>query len=1106
MAGDADFVHLHVHSEYSLLDGFNRIDPLTAEVAKRGSPAIALTDHGNLSGAMEFYQSARKAGVKPILGCEMYLSPGDATLREKEERSHLTLLAMNNAGWANLLRLVTWSNQHGFYSKPRVDRTRLAQWSEGIICLSGCMQGEISQHILGGREDKALETASFFREVYGDRFYIEIHQHGLPDQLRLNRGLKNVAQKMGRPLVAANDSHYLTKKDAYYQDVMLAIQLDKPLNDPQRMRFPCSEFYLKHAEEMRVSFGDELESALLTTREVAERCEVDLDLSGKPRFPVYPEATGSVLMAQLRERAESRLRKVIPAGEQEVARARLRYETEVIERTGFPDYFAIVADICDEADRRSIPRGPGRGSAAGSLFAYLLGITGVNPIKYNLLFERFLNPDRVSPPDIDLDFCPKRIGELFAWLAERYGTDRVARIGTFGTSGVKQAFKDSARVLGVSASLANEVSGKLTPDMEGESLPAEFASLIERDSRVAEAYSLSQHLTGLTRSVGIHAAGVVIFPESYTHLVPVRVADGQTVTQWHDETILGLGYLKMDMLSLDAVTVVDQAVKLIEARTGVRLDMMALPEDDPATGDIYAGGHAVGVFQAKDAIIHDFCRRLPVRTLTDFSVATALCRPGPMDLIPEFLERAHKAAATGERQGFHRCAPDLAQDTYGILVYQEQVMAAAQRLAGYTLGQADLLRRAMGKKKPEEMDAQRTTFVAGCAKTNNLSPEEANQIFDLLAKFAGYGFNASHAVAYSWISWQTAYLKAHYPEEFFAALLQSKTDVEKLGQILSDARQEGVMCHLPHLNKSQIGFSVQDKGIYFGLGHVKSVGEAATKIIADREANGLFISADDAFRRLAKAGLRDATVKTLIGCGAFDQWGERAALTSKFENHESTQDSLFGEDTFIPPVTPWSSRDKFAQEMESLGCALSNHPCMEYLGLRRKYKAWPIHRLGADQDDVSLLATLMVREKNKPTKRGGVYARITLQDETGTITVMCWDADKNLAGVKVGDTLLFKGKLKNGDFSVNRIETVKPEKPEALLFHVKELPDEEALKVFDRYQDTEGVPFGLLLHGAGKARRRMPGALALNYYAFNALLREPFLREVEMVSPARLDS
>jgi DNA polymerase-3 subunit alpha len=1092
MVGDADFIHLHVHSEYSLLDGFNRVDDLTAEVARRGSPAIALTDHGNLSGAMEFYQSARKAGIKPILGCEMYLSPGDATRREKETRSHLTLLAMNNAGWANLLRLVTWSNQHGFYSKPRVDRARLAQWSEGIICLSGCMQGEIAQHVLAGREEQACESAGFFSDVYGDRFYIEVHQHGLPDQLRLNRGLKVISEWVGRPMVAANDAHYLTKDDAYYQDVMLAIQTDKALNDPARMRFPCAEFYLKTAAEMTDSFGEDMEAVLRCTREIADRCELDLDMSGKPLFPVYPEETGAALMARLRSRAGARLQQVIPEEQRETALVRLQYETEVIERTGFPDYFAIVMDICEEADRRGIPRGPGRGSAAGSLFAYLLGITGVNPLKYNLLFERFLNPDRISPPDIDLDFCPQRINELFTWLGERYGADRVARIGTFGTLGVRQAFKDSARVLGISPSVANEVTSKLAPDMEDETLPADFDALIAREPRIAEAYSLSRHITGLTRSAGIHAAGVVIFPQSYDSLVPIRYVEGQAVTQWHDETILGLGYLKMDLLSLDAVTVVDEAVKMIEARTGVRLDMMALPEDDPATGDIYANGRAVGVFQAKDAIIHDFCRNLPVRTLSDFTVATALCRPGPMELIPEFLERAHQAAATGKRQGFHPAAPDLAVETYGILVYQEQVMAAAQRLAGYTLGQADLLRRAMGKKKPEEMDAQRITFVEGCAKTNQIGPDEANQIFDLLAKFANYGFNASHAVAYSWISWQTAYLKAHYPQEFFAALLQSKTDMGKLGQILSDARQEGVVCHLPDLNKSQVAFSV-------GADH---------KIVDERKRGGLFTGTDDAYRRLAKSEVRDAAVKSLISCGALDTCGERASLLSQFENHDANHASLFGEDTFSAPVTPWTSRDRFVQEMEYLGCALSDHPCMEYLGLRRKYKAWPIHRLGQAADgEVAVLATLMVRDKNKATKRGSFYARLTLQDETGTLTTMCWDVDRNLEGVQVGDTLLFHGQAKKGgDFSINRTQKIPPEKPEALLFHIKDLPDEKALEIFDRYLDSKGVPFGILLHDQGKAIRRMPGAIALNYYAFNALLRESFIREVVAVPLARLGS
>jgi DNA polymerase-3 subunit alpha len=1026
------FVHLHVHTEFSLLDGMIRCHELAGKAAELGMPAVAMTDHGNLFGAIEFYQACKKAGVKPILGCEIYLAPHSMAEKKdlvgRKRATHMTLLAETNEGWGNLTKLVTRGHLEGMYGgKPRVDRDVLRQYAKGLICLTGCISGPVNEWLLAGDELKARETMAEIVEMFGaENTYVEIHHHGLEPQRRVTPGLLALAREFGLKVVAANDVHFLRKEDHEAHDVMICIGTGKQVIDENRMRY-TTEAYFKTPQQMRELFAD-VPGVCDATLEIAERCnvEINLDASSSEKYPQFGTPDGSPREEYLMKVCQEGL--VRRYGQERAVEAeiqeRIRYEVDVINKMGFASYFLITADFIQWARDHGIPVGPGRGSAAGSLVAYAMGITNICPLQFGLLFERFLNPERVSPPDVDIDFCQSRRPEVIEYVRQKYGERAVSHIITYGTMGAKSVIRDVARVMGVSYNDADRIA-KMIEAKPGVTLKGEWESkadlreLIEASSTYRDLWDYALKLEGINRNVGIHAAGVVIGDQELDAHVPLtRGNEGEVVTQYDMGAITEVGLLKMDFLGLKNLTVIQEAEEHIRKHTpGFEVEKVAL--DDRKTFDILNRGETMGVFQLESGGMVETCRKYQIEKIDDIIDLLALYRPGAMQFIDQMIEvKKGRKKATYE----HPLLETVCGNTYGVMIYQEQVQNAAKLLAGYTLGGADLLRRAMGKKDPAKMAKERDNFVRGCAETNKIGEKLASQIFDKIEMFAGYGFNKSHSACYGHISYWTAWLKANHSVEFLSALLSNEIhNTEKIGVFVSECHRMGMEILPPDLNASQLRFAPEigpngKPGIRYGLAAIKNCGEGAmSAAVAEREANGPFVSLEDFSSRLDSKVVNRRILENLVKAGAFDWTGEtRAGMFARLEGVVASasslqrdkaqgQVSLFDAMDFTAPapvaaeaehVAEWSKDERLAQEKELLGFYVTGHPLDKFRGIvdSDRYR-----RLGlVDEIDVSNprerfpFAGMIRSVENKTTKMGKPFGVLKLEDFTGMSEILLW--------------------------------------------------------------------------------------------------------------------
>lgn len=1060
------FTHLHVHSQYSLLDGASKPEELLRRAMELDMDTIAITDHGNMYGAIDFYQTAERLtkeatkdgrpGIRVILGCEVYLAPGSRFDRvDKQPRYHLILLAENNEGYRNLSRLVSLGYLDGFYRKPRIDKEILRKYSEGLICLTACVQGEIPQAILSGGEEKARAVVQEYLEIFDrDHLFLELQNHDLPQEARVRRGLHKLAEEFGLRLVATNDLHYVRREDAGAQDVLLCIQTNKTVTDPDRMKFNNDWYYCKSYEEMQTLFPDD-EEALRNTHAIAERCHVDFTF-GKlllPEFPI-PEAYHGDADAYVRALCLDAIpRRYGPAldaagspSERQAldrkVRERLDYELGIIQTMGYAAYFLIVWDFIhycrshhDAAGNPDpIPVGPGRGSAAGSIVAYLLQITNIDPLDFDLLFERFLNPERVSMPDIDTDFCYKRRGEVLDYVIRKYGPDHVSLIVTFGTLQARAAVRDAGRALGIPLAKVDRVA-KAVPRTLGITLKEalttskELRTLCDTDEEVRHLLDIAKSVEGLPRNTGTHAAGVVIAPKPLIDLVPLQLDEGvqgegisqaRMITTQYDKTqVEELGLLKMDFLGLRTLTVLDDAVRFIRETTGEDVDLDHLPLEDKAVSDMLCAGDTQGVFQLESGGMTRLVMRLAPKTMKDLVPLVALYRPGPLDagMADKFIEgrRQHHAVAS-----LHPLLDPILADTYGVVLYQEQVMQTASILAGFSLGEADILRRAMGKKKVKDLIAMKTRFIEGARKLHQVPPEKSEEIFEILLKFAGYGFNKSHSVAYGLVAYQTAYLKAHWPAPFFAALLTSVIgDPVKMSWYIQVCRDRGIRVLPPDINASRSGFSVEDGAVRFGLTGIKSVGEGAVEeIVRVRQEGGPFRDILDFCSRVPYRQLNTRLVENLIKCGAMDSLGaHRSQLLAVYKQaldlgQQSQRDtlsgqfSLFGDAAFtevntltLPVLAEMPRSLLLKEEKELLGFYVTGHPLDGY---REALKGFtPLYQMGEEngpvQDGEFVRVAGLVADCNiRLTKKGDNMAILTLEDFTGRLSVLVFPKAYNL--------------------------------------------------------------------------------------------------------------
>src|SRR5271170_5246722 len=923
-ASGSNFVHLHLHTDYSLLDGACEIGELTAEAARRGMPAVAVTDHGNLFAAANFYNKATTHGVKPIIGCEVYVAPDNHKNRgaDAERSNHLVLLCENEEGYRNLIQLVSTGFLDGFYYKPRIDHDLLSKHSKGLIALSACLRGEVADAILSEKYEQARTNAYRLRDIFGKgNFFLEVQDQGLEVEKRVNRDLVQLSRETGIPLVATNDTHYLTRSDAHAQEVLMCIQTGKTMSDSQRMKFATDQFYFKTAEEMAQVFG-ELPYALERTLAIADRCNVKIQRVANP-FPEFKVPEGhtadSYFEKVAREGFQSRaavLERLSKEGHLRHSiveyERRLDDEIAMIQKMRFAGYFLIVWDFIHYARAQGVPVGPGRGSAAGSLVSYALQITDVDPLQYDLLFERFLNPERVSMPDIDIDFCMRRRGEVIDYVRKTYGEKSVAQIITFGTMAAKAVLKDAGRALDMPYGEVDKIAKMIPTTLNIELEDAlkqtpQLESLRKTDDRVKELVEVALRLEGLTRHASTHAAGVVISPQPLTEIVPLYKSNKDEITTQYDMNALErIGLLKMDFLGLTTLTVLDDAVRLIQQNRGVALDLPGLPLDDAPTYAIFASGNTTGIFQFESHGIRDSLKRYQPTRLEDLTALNAVYRPGPIQggMIADFIARKH-----GDKKVTYDLPEleELLSETWGVILYQEQVMQIANRLAGFSLGDADLLRRAMGKKKSEEMAAQREKFLTGC-QARKVPAKKASRIFDLMAEFAGYGFNKSHSCAYALLAYQTAWLKTHYPVEFMAAMLTSETgNTEKVVKFINEARSMGITVLPPDVNSSSLNFTPVGDSIRFGLTAIKNVGENTVKgILEARETLGRLGSFFQFCESIDTRLLNKRVLESLIRAGAMDGMGAHraqmiAAIDRAIERsqklqraRESGQHGLFG--------------------------------------------------------------------------------------------------------------------------------------------------------------------------------------------------------------------
>ena len=1052
-SGAANFVHLHLHTDYSLLDGACEIGELTAEAARRGMPAVAVTDHGNLFAAANFYHQATTHGVKPIIGCEVYVAPDSHKNRgaEAERSNHLVLLCENEEGYRNLIQLVSTGFLDGFYYKPRVDHDLLARHSKGLIALSACLRGEVADALLSEKYDQARANAYRLRDIFGKgNFFLEVQDQGIEVETRVNRDLVKLSRESGIPLVATNDCHYLTKSDAHAQEVLMCIQTGKTMSDSQRMKFATDQFYFKTAEEMAQVFR-ELPDAVARTVAIAERCNVKIQRVSNsfPEFKVPEgETTDSYFERVAREGFASRVPQLERLATQNQLRhslaeyeQRLSDEIRMIQKMRFAGYFLIVWDFIRYARAQGVPVGPGRGSAAGSLVSYALQITDVDPLQYDLLFERFLNPERISMPDIDIDFCMRRRGEVIDYVRKTYGEKNVAQIITFGTMAAKAVLKDAGRALdmpyGEVDKIAKMVPATLNIELEDAlKQTPQLESLRKTDERVKELVEVALRLEGLARHASTHAAGVVISPQPLTEIVPLYKSNKDEITTQYDMNALErIGLLKMDFLGLTTLTVLDDAVRLIQQNRGKTIDLATLPLEDAAVYALFSRGDTTGIFQFESHGMRDILKRYQPTRLEDLTALNALYRPGPIQggMIDDFIARKHgKKKVTYDLPELE----EILSETWGVILYQEQVMQIANRLAGFSLGDADLLRRAMGKKKPEEMAAQREKFLTGC-HARKVPAKKAEKIFDLMAEFAGYGFNKSHSCAYALLAYETAWLKTHYPVEFVAAMLTSETgNTEKVVKYINEARSMGITVLPPDVNSSDLNFTPVGENIRFGLAAIKNVGENTLKgILAAREALGKFTNFFEFCEAVDTRLLNKRVLESLVRSGALDGLGtHRAQMMAVIDRaieraqklqraKESGQHGLFGgaaaaaappTPEALPEVDPWPEHELLAAEYSTLGFFISGHPLDKYAGRLQDLKAIDLSTLeGRRNGEEIVVAGIIVQARPMRSRRGARWAILTLQDRTGVCEALVFpEAFQKLEPIlKAATPLLVKGRV-----------------------------------------------------------------------------------------------
>lgn len=1030
----SDFAHLHCHTEYSLLDGAIRLKDLCGRASEYGMTACAITDHGNMFGAAYFYLACKEHGIKPIFGCEVYTCQdhADHSPETGKIRNHLILLAENDEGYHNLIKIVSHAHLHGFYYKPRTDKKILAQYAQGLFCLSACIAGEIPHAILARNMDKAQKLAKEYQDIFKDHFYLELQHNGLEEQEIVNAGLLELADHLNLPLVATNDCHYLNREDAYAHEILLCIQTQTTMDDPERMRFQTDELYFKSAEEMAACFKH-VPQAIANTAEIASRCNVELDL-GHHYFPVYPLPDNTSLESEFRRLAKAGLEQRLARHpdrdriDPEVYRQRLDYEIKVIEEMGFPGYFLIVQEFINWAKDHGIPVGPGRGSAAGSLVAWAMRITNLDPLPYNLLFERFLNIERVSLPDIDVDFCERRRGEVIRHMVDRYGEGSVAQITTFGTMKAKGVVRDVGRALGMSFAETDRIaklipeSLKMTIDKALE-LEPELRKLYETEERVAHLIDISRRLEGLARHASTHAAGLVVSDRPMEQYLPLyKGKRGELVTQFDGPMTEKTGLVKFDFLGLKTMTLIEDTLENIRTQNKQAPELDTLPLTDAATYELYSRGDTDGVFQVESSGMRQYLRMLKPSCFEDIIAMLALYRPGPLGsgMVDEFIKRKHGMVPVIYP---HPSLQNCLSDTYGVIVYQEQVMQIAQIIANYTLGGADLLRRAMGKKKAEAMARERSNFVNG-AKANNIPEAKANEIFDLMEKFAEYGFNKSHSAAYALISYFTAWLKTHYKVEFMAALLTSEMgNQDKLLKYISACKDMGIEVLKPSINKSRQEFTAYEGSILFGLGGIKNVGdEAIREIIISREKDGEFNSLLDLCTRVNLRKMTRRVLDSLIKGGACDELGAtRGAMIAcadivmmKAQKNSKTQKSgqvsLMGISTAMQKderpkgvgldlqeayIDELSDEQTLKNEKEALGFFLSSHPLQPYIKDIERLKLVKLDQVGERGSGAEInCAVLVTNIKEIITKgKGEKMAFVDIEDLTGHAEVTFFPRD-----------------------------------------------------------------------------------------------------------------
>ncbi|MCF8008288.1 MAG: DNA polymerase III subunit alpha [Halanaerobiales bacterium] len=1035
------FVHLHNHTEYSLLDGALRIDDLIKKAKKYDMPGVAMTDHGVLYGMYEFYKKAKNNNIKPIIGCEVYLSPTDRFDKTTRKRYHLVLLARNNQGYKNLLKIVSASWLEGFYYKPRVDKDLLYKYRKGITALSACLQGEISQSILSNKENQYLnELISQYQQIFGEEyFYLELQDHNLSDEKKINAKLIQLANENGYPMVITNDVHYKDREDAEIQDVLLALQTGKTVNDENRMRFPNDKFYFKSSLEMYKLFPD-LVHAYNNSIKISE--SIDLELENNEFYlPSYPDIEKKDKLSYLRKLSKKSLTsKNLDDNDQAVKR--MNYELKIIEDMGYVDYFLIVWDFIKYARENNIRVGPGRGSAAGSLVSYLLDITRINPLRYGLIFERFLNPERVTMPDIDIDFDERR-DEIIEYVKKRYGNDRVAQIGTFGTMAARAAIRDVGRALNIPYGKVDKIA-KMIPTYPGTTLKEallknqKLNDRYKKDKDIKKLIDISKKVEGLPRHISTHAAGVIIGPEKLENIVPLQLQDGNVITQLPMNDLEDMGLLKMDFLGLRNLTIINKTLNLVKKNKSINIDIEEIDRDDKQVYKMLQKGQTLGVFQMESRLFQDLNKKLKPDRFEDIIAILALGRPGPLgsNIVDDYIDCRH---GQKEPEYIHPQLEPILRETYGIILYQEQVMEIASKLAGYSMGEADLLRRGMGKKKEKLIKDERDKFIRG-ALENNIDKKSANKIFDQMEFFAGYGFNKSHSAAYALLAYQTAYLKAKYPSEFMAALLSSvMSNLDKVSLYINEAKDMKIKVLPPDINESYYDFVPNKKGnIRFGLKAIKNVGSGAIKTIVKSRREEKFKSFDQFLERVNLKNINIKTLESLIKAGCFDNLNKkRAQLLVKYEdvyekisnsknqvnkNQTSFFDMFDNEEEFFeyeieyPEIEEIDLDVKLEQEKEYLGIYVSGHPLDEY---REK-----IHRLVNTTCNISdnkynkLCFAGKIKEVHQHyTKNNNLMAFITLEDwDTNIDLVVFPDVfDKFNDLIKGDKTVLIIGYISDND-------------------------------------------------------------------------------------------